>query len=168
MLLVAQPISQATDTASLPQVYKVAKQWEGLPSCDEIAAVMRREKRLREKRRVRQQAAAAGAPVPPPQPQQQEQLALPAPDAAAAAAGGEESDDEPIEVTAELSIDQVCMHAQHLNCIQLCACVLVCLCPSVSVFLQYVLPLSCFGPPPPPLTLCCASADPGGVQDCDC
>jgi hypothetical protein len=83
------------------QVYKVAKQWEGLPSCDEMAAVMRRQKRVREKRRVQREAAAAGAPVPQPQ------QALPEPTpAAAAAAPGEGSDDE-IEVTADLNIDQV-------------------------------------------------------------
>jgi hypothetical protein len=85
------------------QVYKVAKQWEGLPSCDEMAAVMRRQKRMREKRRVQREAAAAGAPVPQPQ------LALPEPEPtpAAAEAAGEASDDEPIEVTADLNIDQV-------------------------------------------------------------
>jgi hypothetical protein len=97
-------------------VYKVAKQWEGLPSADEMAAVQRREKRLREKRRVQRQAAAAGAPVPQQQPQQQQQQQLSAlsPEsaaaAAAAAAAGESDDDEedePIEVVAELNVDQV-------------------------------------------------------------
>lgn len=94
--------------AAHQQIYKVAKQWEGLPSADEMVAVQRREKRLREKRRVQREAAAAGVPVPHPQ-QQQQLAALPAPDSAAAAAAGEggDDDDEPIEVVAELSVDQV-------------------------------------------------------------
>lgn len=99
------------------QVYKVAKQWEGLPSADEMAAVQRREKRLREKRRVQREAAAAGVPVPHPQQQQQQLAALPAPDSAAAAAAGEggEDDDEPIEVVADLSVDQVGVWG-HVGC----------------------------------------------------
>jgi hypothetical protein len=109
-------MSHTPHTFVIPlQVYKVAKQWEGLPSCDEMAAVMTRQERIKQKRRVRREAAAAGVPVPPQEQQQQEQpeqLALPAAEpAAAAAAAGEGAapdDDDDVEVVADLNIDQVC------------------------------------------------------------